>query len=206
MPRPKSLQNAEIAAAALAILDREGLAALSMRSVAEELGVGTMSLYRYVTDREHLERLVVELVLQDLDLRLPVGLSWRRQATLLLTRARAQARRHPAAIPLLLMHRQSSEQSTRWGEALLAALSSAGFRGDPRVIAFRTLLSYLFGALQVDQLGPLSGPGTAQLAQLAPDAFPLLRATARDAQRIDAHVEFERGLEVILRGLTRSAK
>ena len=206
MPRPKSLQNAEIAGAALAILDREGLAALSMRSVAEALGVGTMSLYRYVTDREHLERLVVELVLQGLDLRLPAGLSWQRQATLLLTRARAQARLHPAAIPLLLIHRQSSEQSTRWGEALLAALSSAGFRGAKRVIAFRTLLSYLFGALQVDQLGPLSGPGTAQLAQLPPDAFPLLRATARDAQRIDALAEFERGLEVILRGLTRSAK
>jgi hypothetical protein len=49
MPRPRSLSHDRIAAAALAVIDRRGLAALSMRTVAAELGMGTMSLYRYVT-------------------------------------------------------------------------------------------------------------------------------------------------------------
>src|SRR5260370_32708785 len=55
----RSSTNAAIAAAALAVLDRDGVAGLSMRSVAAELRVGTMSLYRYVSDRPELERLVL---------------------------------------------------------------------------------------------------------------------------------------------------
>src|SRR6266542_4940063 len=62
MPRPRSLTLPQIAAAALAVLERDGLAALSMRTVAVELDVGTMSLYRYVDSKEQVEELVVGLV------------------------------------------------------------------------------------------------------------------------------------------------
>jgi len=67
MPRPRSLTQAAIAAAALAVIDRDGVAGLSMRAVAAELGTGTMSLYRYVADRDELERWVVDLVLAEVD-------------------------------------------------------------------------------------------------------------------------------------------
>ncbi|MYR02034.1 helix-turn-helix domain-containing protein, partial [Streptomyces sp. SID6139] len=67
MPRPRSLSHDQLAAAALTVLDRDGLAALSMRAVAKELGMSTMALYRYVRDRDELELLVVEFVLAAVD-------------------------------------------------------------------------------------------------------------------------------------------
>jgi AcrR family transcriptional regulator len=53
----------QLDAAALVVIDRDGIAELTMRAVAEQLGVSTMGLYRYVRGRRELEALVVELVL-----------------------------------------------------------------------------------------------------------------------------------------------
>jgi AcrR family transcriptional regulator len=191
----------DVAAAALVIVDRDGLATLSMRTVAEELGMATMSLYRYVTDREHIEQLVVDVVLSAIDTTLPGRLGWRSRVTTLVLRARDAAVAHPAALPLLLVHRAQSVHSTRWGEALLFALTDAGFDGAARAIAFRTLLSYLFGALQVAHYGPLSGEGTRKLTQLSAELYPLLAETAKAAQRIDAESEFKLGLALVLSGV-----
>lgn len=205
MPRPKSLDEATIAAAVLAILDRNGLPALSMRSVADELGIGTMSLYRYVADREQLERCVVEHVVSGVNLELPRGAKWPERVAILLERARATCAAHPAVVPLALLHRHRCVGTARWAEVLLGVLSEAGFKGAARVFAFRSLLSYFAGALQTEHLGPLSGPGTAALAELPREAFPLLGETARDAQRIDPEDEFRSGLAFLIRGLEQAA-
>lgn len=79
MPRPRSLTSTRIATAAIAVVDRDGLDALSMRTVAGELGMGTMSLYRYVADRAELEQLVVDEVLARIDLTTSARASWRTQ-------------------------------------------------------------------------------------------------------------------------------
>ncbi|GHJ12712.1 MULTISPECIES: TetR/AcrR family transcriptional regulator [unclassified Micromonospora] len=63
----------QLADAALAVLDRDGLAGLTMRAVGAQLGTSTMGLYRYVADRDELESLVVERVLDRVDTRPPVG-------------------------------------------------------------------------------------------------------------------------------------
>jgi AcrR family transcriptional regulator len=201
MARPRSLTHAKVVASALAVIDRDGLGSLSMRAVASELGMGTMSLYRYVEDREQLERLVVDEVLSIVDLALPLCASWSEQVTILVDRIREAVGAHPAIVPLLVTHRHASQGLLRWGEAVLGALTEAGFAGEPRVIAFRCLVSYVIGALQYQQLGPLSGAGTAALAALAPDAYPLLAETARHAQHITPDEEIHRGLAVVLRGL-----
>jgi AcrR family transcriptional regulator len=201
VPRARSLTLSGIAAAALAVLDRDQLPGLSMRAVAAELGMGTMSLYRYVTGREHLEELVVELVLDGVDVAVPDGAPWAEKVTLLAGQVRAVAGRHPAAVPLLLATRHTSGGSLRWGEAMLGALTEGGFDGTERVIAFRTLLSYVFGAVQVEHHGPLSGTGTAALADLPTDRFPLLAATAATARQVGPDDEFRRGLALVLRGL-----
>ncbi|MGA6162123.1 TetR/AcrR family transcriptional regulator [Amycolatopsis magusensis] len=201
MPRPRSLTPARIATAALAVLDRDGLAALSMRAVAGELGMGTMSLYRYVEDRDQLEGLIVELVLGGIDLELPPRASWRGRLTTLAERMRAAVGGHPAVVPLLLTHRHRAPSSARWGEAVLGVLTDAGFTGKRRVVAFRVLIGYLLGALQAEHLGPLSGPGTDALAALPPAEFPWLSETARDARRLGADEEFRGGLAVVLQGM-----
>lgn len=202
MPRPKSLTHADISAAALAVIDRGGLVALSMRTVAAELGVGTMSLYRYVADREQIERLVVDLVLSDVDLATPDDALWPDLVTLVLDRVRDAVTAHPAIVPLLLTHRGTSVAVMRYGEVLLRVLTDGGFTGADRVIAFRTLLGYLVGALTAEHLGPLSGPGTDALAQLPRAEFPHLAETARTARHISAAEEFHAGLAIVLRGLS----
>jgi AcrR family transcriptional regulator len=205
MPRPKSLTLDDIASAALAIARRDGLDGVSMRSVADELGMGTMSLYRYVTDREHVERLMVDSVLSHVDTELPSRLGWRARITTLLERARDVAGSHAALVPLLVKHRSTSEHSTQWGEAVLRELASAGFSGTRRVVAFRTLLAYLLGSLQLAHFGSLAGVGTQRLAELPDHQYPVLAETARHAQRVDPDTEFRQGLAVILRGLEPDA-
>ncbi|MGW1029304.1 TetR/AcrR family transcriptional regulator [Streptomyces sp. NPDC002577] len=202
MPRPRSLASGQIAAAALSVIDRDGLAGLSMRVVAKELGLSTMALYRYVNDREELERLVVELVLGAVDTEPPPpGASWRERIEILVRRLRDTVGAHPSVVPLTLTHRHRSPGVLRWSEAVLAILTEAGFEGEQRVIALRTLLGYVIGAIQLEHLGPLSGEGTLAVSALPPDEFPYMTETARHARNVSADQEFLGGLAVLLRGL-----
>jgi hypothetical protein len=176
-----------------------------MRAVADELGMGTMSLYRYVQSREQLEALVVDRVLDPAHggpgLDVSGSRSWTDRATALAVRAHAVAAAHPAVAPLLLARRHASVHSLRWGEALLGVLAEAGFAGERRAIAFRTIVAYVFGAVQLQQLGPLGGKGTAAIAALPHEDFPLLAETARSARKIAAGAEFRNGLRLVLRGI-----
>lgn len=203
MPRPRSLTPDEISAAALAVIDRDGLGTLSMRTTAEELGRGTMSLYRYIKDREELERLVVDHVLAAVEIALPVKTSWQEQLRALAKRVRDAVGAHPAIVPLLLRHRHSSQGVRRCAEGLLRALTDGGFAAEQRVIALRTLISYLSGSLQAQDLGPLAGAGTRVLAKLPESEYPLLAATAKSARHVGADDEFFGGLSVVIEGLAR---
>jgi hypothetical protein len=82
--------------------------------------------------------------------------------------------------------------SARWPRAALP---------EERAIAFRALLSYVLGAVQIEHYGPLSGSGTVALARLAPTDYPFLADTAGHARRIPPDVEFYRGLAALLDGL-----
>lgn len=71
--RPAERSRAEITAAAIAVADRDGLAAVSMRKVAAELGTGAASLYRYVGNRDDLLDLMIDATAAELDLPPPSG-------------------------------------------------------------------------------------------------------------------------------------
>lgn len=205
MPRPRSLTAADLATAALAVLDRAGLSALTMRAVAKELGTATMALYRYVADREALEVLIVDQVYAAIDSSLPPGVSWREGLTILLERSRAAVAAHPETVPLVLRHRQSAPNSLRMIETMLAVLADGGFAGRDRVLAQRTLVAFLLGALQNEHYAALSGQGTATMAALDADTFPLLTETASEARTISSDDEFRTGLDIVLRGLNYPA-
>lgn len=198
MPRPRSLTSDRLATATLAVLDRDGLDALTMRAVATELGMATMSLYRYVTDKDELEALVVDHVLAGVDLAVLPG-AWQERIAELFTRMRAAVLEHPATVPLLLRHRHSAPSSLAFIEAALAILTDAGFTGEQRVVAQRTLVAYVAGALHNTHYGPLAGAGTIVMA--AQERFPLIAETAALARDLTDDVEFHRGLDVVLRGL-----
>lgn len=203
MPRPKSLTQDQIAAAALTVVDRDGLAALSMRAVAAELGMGTMSLYRYVADREQLEDLVVDRVLAGVDLTPPRG-PWPRRLAALAERVRAALADHPAVVPLTLTRRHASPGTLRFGERVLEILTEAGFTGRGRVIALRSVNAYIVGAIQQEHLGALSGPATAALAALPAEEYPHLTENASTARAVSPEEEFGHGLDLLMRGLQAS--
>ncbi|GAB2443224.1 TetR/AcrR family transcriptional regulator C-terminal domain-containing protein [Streptosporangium sandarakinum] len=204
MPRPRSLTPTTLATAALAVIDRDGLAGLTMRTVAKEVGMSTMGLYRYVTDRAELERLVVDLVLSQVDTAPPdPAAPWTDRVAAMVRRLRGAVGTHPSVIPLIVAHRHRSERLLGWSETLVGILKEAGLDGPRRVVALRCLLAYVIGALQLDHLGPLAGPGTSVIADLP--EFPLMAETAREARGVgvgaEAEAEFDDGLAAILRGM-----
>lgn len=201
MPRPRSLTTADLAAAALAVLDRDGSSALTMRAVAKELGMATMALYRYVRDRDELEVLVADQVFAAIDTTLPDGPDWRERVTVLLDNIRDGFSAHPAAVPIVLRRRQSAVESLRVMETMLAVLTEGGFTGRARVIAQRTLIAFLIGYLQNKHYAPLPGQGTMALAELPPEQYPHLAQTAGQAKGMSADDEFRGGVEIVLRGL-----
>ncbi|MFF0309364.1 TetR/AcrR family transcriptional regulator [Streptosporangium sp. NPDC004379] len=200
MPRPRSLTPTALAAAALAVIDRDGLAGLTMRTVAKEVGMSTMGLYRYVTDRAELEQLVVDLVLSRMDTAPPDPAGpWTGRVTVMVRRLRDAVGAHPPVIPLVVAQRHRSERLLGWSETLVGILREAGLDGPRRVVALRCLLAYVIGALQLDHLGPLAGSGTGVIAGLP--EFPLLAETARESRGVDAETEFDDGLTAVLHGI-----
>ncbi|MFI6173066.1 TetR/AcrR family transcriptional regulator [Nocardia sp. NPDC051052] len=201
MPRPRSLTKHDLGVAALAVIDRDGLAALTMRSVAKELHMATMALYRYVSDREELEVLVVDEVLAGIDVSTPADAPWRDRLTTLLERMRAAIANHSATVPLVPRHRKSSTATLRWMEAMLAVLTEGGFAGPDRVIAQRTLVAFLLGSLENQHYASINAPATTAIAQLSPEEYPMLTQTAAQARKMSIDDEFRGGLGIVLRGL-----
>ncbi|ONH32268.1 TetR/AcrR family transcriptional regulator [Pseudofrankia asymbiotica] len=207
MPRRPSLTHLQLASAALDVVDRDGLAGLTMRAVAAQLGVSTMGLYRYVQDRDELEELVVETVLGEIDTDPPGpgdAASWREQLTVMARRLRDAVGTHPSTVPLALTRRYRSTAITRWSETVLAILAGAGIDGEKRVIALRSLLAYAIGAIQLEHLGGPSGLdalATVANSAVSPE-FPFLADSAATAAGVTRDEEFVGGVTLLLRGLT----
>jgi AcrR family transcriptional regulator len=188
------------------VIDRDGLPALSMRTVAAELDRRTMALYRYVDDREELECLVVDLVLAPV-LNRPGTTDGEGRAgpraslTELAERMRGAVSAHPGILPLAVRHRQNCFPALRWSERVLTVLEQAGRQETERLTALRALLAYLIGALELEHHAALAGPGTARIAALPADTFPLLSRTAATARTVDADLVFRTGLDALLDGL-----
>ena len=101
--RPAKRSRAEITAAAIAIADREGLDAVSMRRVAADLGTGPASLYRYVETREDLLDLMIDATGAEYVFPRAAG-NWLADVLEIGDQARAIMRRHPW-LPSLLITR-----------------------------------------------------------------------------------------------------
>lgn len=93
-PRPK-LRMAEVVQKAIALADRHGLAALSMRRLAEELGVTAMSLYTYVPGKGELLDLMTDAVCAETARPEPGDRTWRERLTQIATENWALYQRHP---------------------------------------------------------------------------------------------------------------
>jgi TetR/AcrR family tetracycline transcriptional repressor len=157
----RGLTIARIVSETLALIDEQGIAAASMRSVGERLGVQAMSLYRHVASREELFDAVVDRIVNELsdDPDVPdgeAGHGWRWYLEGLAWGVRRYARAHPHAFPLVATRPPTAPwvnpplRSLRWIEALLETLHDSGFSDEQALFTYRTFNSYLLGYLLLE--------------------------------------------------------
>lgn len=154
---------------ALALVDERGLAAMSMRAVAERVGLTSMALYPYVGGKDALLDGLVDLL--HLELGTAVGtdvgdIDWRQRLRALGRAVRALAHAHPGAFPLLL-NRAAAGASASWlTAALRRLLHDAGVPPDHVPRMARMICAFLIGYATGEVTGglptsPAIGPADA---------------------------------------------
>jgi AcrR family transcriptional regulator len=147
-----------IVATALAQIDRSGAQGLSMRSLAQELGVEAMSLYRYVNGREDLLEGVVAQLMGNLTSSLDDELAenWQGFLQTVAHEVRRIATDHPKAFPLVATRHPAAPwlrpplRSVEVVEMFLSSLIEHGFTDEQAVGAYRSFSSFLLGQLLLE--------------------------------------------------------
>ncbi|GLZ31903.1 TetR family transcriptional regulator [Lentzea sp. NBRC 105346] len=197
------LTRARIVDAAVRLIEREGVGAVSMRRVAAELGAGTMSLYNHVPSKIALLDLAAERIMEDVEAYTVDGDDWRDHIRAHARAVRDHARKHPRAFVLLATRRMSSDTGVRPIEAGLRNMERAGFRGDTAVRIIRVLVSFLLGTL-IREMATTPELGGVALSPYQPvDAmtFPRTAEVLDSLGEYDHDLEFEFGLELLIKAL-----
>jgi AcrR family transcriptional regulator len=204
-----------VLAAALEIIDRDGADALSMRRLARALDRDPMILYRHAPSKAALLDGVAETVLAQLRVD-SADPDWAGQLRQVARRYRALALAHPHVVPLIVTRPLATPLGLRPAgtlrplEDILALLTRAGFSGPDALHIYRALFGFLNGHV-LDELQELiENPDETDdllrlgLHRLPIREFPLLRSLAPALASYDGTAELERGLDILLTGLTDS--
>lgn len=156
----RRLSRALILEQAIAMIDRDGVTSLTMRSLGSALGVEAMSLYRYVNGREDLLEGVVESLVDSIEVepgaRMEPNDGWQAFLQWFAHDVRRLALEHPAAFPLIATRHPSAPwlrpplRSLRIVEAFLNGLRGRGFTDRQAVNAYRSFSSFLLGHLLLE--------------------------------------------------------
>ena len=199
---------------ALALADREGLDALSMRRLGRELDAGAMSLYHHVRDKEELLDGMVDMVFAEIHRPDSAG-DWKQAMRARALSAREVLARHPWAIALMESRSTPGPANLRHREAVTATLRKAGFSVRMATHANWLLDSYIYGfALQETNLPFDDAAELADMAQdvflpqLSPEAYPYLHESTIELMQggYDPAEEFTYGLDLILDVLERDRR
>ena len=197
---------------ALELVDREGLDALTMRRLGQQLGRDPMSLYRYAANRAALLDGVSELVLNELAI-FPEDPDWQAQLRRIAHDLRLLALRHPNVVPLLVTRPLSTPLGLRpLGtlrplEQILALLIDAGFAAEDALHVYRAYYGFLYGhilnELQEFIVDPDENEALLRLGlhRLPVKDFPRLRALAPVLADYDGAAELDQGIDILLSGL-----
>jgi TetR/AcrR family transcriptional regulator, tetracycline repressor protein len=201
------LSRGIVVAAALRVLDAEGGYALTMRRVADQIGVSASSLYGYVANKEELVQLMLERIFEEVDVP-PTGGNWQETVKEFARAMLAAYRRHRGVAALTLGRVAVTPGLLAAGERILAEVRSAGM--PDQVAAFVRDLGGLYAGAIASELdvAPLARPGQESLAQftawmtsLPADRFPNTRELADLLAAGSIEDRFEWGLDVLVRGL-----
>jgi AcrR family transcriptional regulator len=215
-----------IVAAAIKLLDTEGLAALSMRRLAEELGTGAASLYWHVGSKDGLLDLVLDQLIGEQHVPDPDPSRWQEQLKEVARTMRSVSLRHPYLVRISIGRIPMGPNALRYSERVLAIMRAAGLPPRLAVQGYLLLISTVNG-FTVDETGvedsgaagpgdgppgEASDPASAQaqgnavrdyIAALPVASFPNMVALADQFGIVDADERFEMLLEIFVDGLAR---
>ena len=230
--RKEPISRDAIVAAAIRLLDREGLAALSLRRLAEELGTGAASLYWHVGSKDGLLDLVLDQVIGEQQVPDPDPERWQEQ---LKDVARAQRRislRHPYVVRISIGRIPMGPNALRYSERVLAILRAGGLPPRRAVQGYLLLIAAVNG-FSLDETGVEDGPDTDidtgtgtgasapaadpaglqraadmardYIASLPAELFPNMTALADEFAFADPDERFEFLIDIFVDGLARRA-
>lgn len=210
-----SLTRERVLKAALAMVDRSGIEALSMRSVAAELGVEAMSLYRHVANKEALVDGMLALILDEIEVP-PAGTRWREAMMRRALSTRSVFLRHPAAANIVASCAMMTPSRLAYSDAVVGLLLADGFTASAAYKAFLTIDSYVFGFMLQELNWP--HPADTKPAQdvasgprVQPALYPhfaeVMASVMEEVGRLGLvaayEAEFVFGLDLVLDGVER---
>ena len=146
-PRRTRLNRDRVLRAAVALADEAGIEALSMRKLAEELGVVPMALYKHVASKEELLGGMVDIVVGEIDP--PVsGASWKSAIRQRILSARRSLQRHPWAPGAIESRADPSPVVLGYIDSMIGMFRAGGFSADLTHHALHALGSRLYGFTQ----------------------------------------------------------
>lgn len=196
---------------AVAIADESGVGALTMRGLAERLGVEAMSLYHHVQNKDEILDAMVDSVFEEIELPSGEGdwkIAMRRRAL----SAREALRRHPWAVGMLDSRPNPGPATLRHHDSVLGSLRGAGFSIADAAHAIAALDSYIYGFAMQETALPFETPEEVEevagaiLEQMPPADYPHLTEMIAEHSLKPSYSfsdEFEFGLDLILDGLER---
>jgi AcrR family transcriptional regulator len=198
--------------AAIQLADRDGIAALSMRNLGQEVGVEAMSLYNHVRNKEDVLNGMVDFVFSEIDLP-PSGADWTAAMRQRAISARQALLRHPWAIGLMESRVQPGPATLRHHDSVLRNLLESGFSVELAAHAYSLLDSYIYGFTLNELSLPFdTSEGAAEVAgtifrEFLQGQYPYLAEMATEHAMkpgYDYGNEFDFGLDLILDGLKRA--
>ena len=202
------LSRERVLAGAVAVADSGGIAGLTIRSLAEQLGVKPMSVYHHVANKDEILDGIVDIVFSQIELPSANG-EWRAEISRRARSARAVLRQHPWAIGLLETRTNPGPATLRHHNAVLGALRSGGFSVELTAHAYALLDSFVYGFALQEATLPFEDQSVEEVAAPMMAAFEsgeyphLLELVTEHALKpgYDFGDEFEFGLELVLDGL-----
>lgn len=209
--RREPLSRERVLRAAIDLADREGIAALSMRTLARELGVEAMSLYHYVESKKDLLAALRDMVMRELDLPDAAPREWKGAVRRMAVSYHKALGRHSWVHELTGAPTGVGPGTLAYMEWTLGTLRRGGFSARMTHHAYHILDSHVVGSSKweagiVAAISKAKLPDLAKrvLAQVPAERFPYFHEHAQQhiggATKGDKH-PFELGLDLILDGL-----
>lgn len=203
------LSRERILRAAIDMADIDGIESLSMRKLAQVLGVEAMSLYNHVANKEDLLDGIVDIAVGEIDLP-PREVDWQEAMCQRATSAHAVLLRHPWASMLIVSRINVGPAMLSYVDATIGCLLEAGFSYEMADRAWNAIDSYIYGFALQELNFPFDPAEYASAAKeflpLVPaDKYPYLNGLSQEviAGRHDGIQDFEFGLELVLSSLQR---